>query len=76
MGNNREQRLQLMLTPEELTAIDDFRYRHRMPSRAAAVRELLRCGLAAQTKGDADFGAKSKDFGVIDGGERQPRGDS
>jgi hypothetical protein len=33
--------------PEELKAVDSFRFLHRMPSRAAAVRELLRHGLAA-----------------------------
>ena len=35
-----------MLAPEELSAVDDFRFKHRMPTRAAAVRELLRLGLA------------------------------
>ena len=29
-----------MLSPEELSAVDDFRFKHRMPTRAAAVREL------------------------------------
>ena len=37
----RGERLQIMLTPDELVLIDDFRFRERMPSRAAAVRELL-----------------------------------
>jgi hypothetical protein len=40
-------RLQIMLDPEELDAVDDFRFKKRMPSRAAAVRELLKRGLAA-----------------------------
>ena len=44
----RGERLQLMLTPEELTMLDDFRFKVRMPSRAAAVRELLKRGLAAE----------------------------
>ena len=44
----REQRLQIMLTPLELNAVDDWRFGRRMPSRAAAVRELLRLGLAAE----------------------------
>jgi hypothetical protein len=38
---NRGERLQIMLTAEELTALDDWRFQRRMPSRAAAVRELL-----------------------------------
>ena len=47
MPDLRGERLQVMLSPEELTIIDDFRFRHRMPTRAAAVRELLKLGLAA-----------------------------
>jgi hypothetical protein len=43
----RTERLQVILPPYELAAIDEFRYQARMPSRAAAVRELLRRGLAS-----------------------------
>jgi hypothetical protein len=46
----RPKRLQFLVPPEEIAAIDDFRYRTRMPSKAAAVRELLRRGLAAAKK--------------------------
>ena len=38
-GLAREERLQIMLSPEELKVVDNFRFAHRMPSRAAAVRE-------------------------------------
>jgi hypothetical protein len=38
------ERLQIMLNPEELDAVDDFRFKKRMPSRAAAVHELLKPG--------------------------------
>jgi hypothetical protein len=38
-ARTRGERLQIMLTPDELVLIDDFRFKHRMPSRAAAVRE-------------------------------------
>jgi hypothetical protein len=65
--DKRGERLQLMLTPEELTILDDFRFRARMPSRAAAVRELLKRGLAAEGFDAAAFGAKSEDFGVTGG---------
>ena len=61
---SRGERLQVMLTPEELTALDDFRFKKRMPSRAAAVRELLRRGLAAEGFTTAAYGAKSSDYGV------------
>jgi hypothetical protein len=60
----REERLQIMLSPEELTVLDDFRFKQRMPSRAAAVRELLKRGLASEGFGVAASGTKSGDFGV------------
>ena len=60
----REERLQIMLAPEELKALDDFRFQHRMPSRAAAVRELFRLGLAALGTKSAPAGKKSSLFGV------------
>ena len=61
----RGERLQLMLTGEELKALDDFRFGLRMPSRAAAVRELLKRGLAAEGFKLADGGTKSSDYGVL-----------
>jgi hypothetical protein len=54
-----------MLTPEELHALDDWRFGRRMPSRAAAVRELLKRGRAAEGIEVAGDGAKSQDFGVL-----------
>jgi len=63
-GNSRGERLQIMLTGDELILLDDFRYKTRMPSRAAAVRELLKRGLAAEGFGAAAFGSKSEDYGV------------
>ena len=62
----RGERLQLMLTPEELVLLDDFRFKLRMPSRASAVRELLKRGLAAEGFDQAAFGTKSSDYGVGD----------
>ena len=66
-GENRGERLQIMLTPDELVVLDNFRFKHRMPSRAAAVRELLKRGLAAEGFEAAAFGTKSEDFGVTGG---------
>ena len=63
-GANRGERLQIMLSGDELTVLDDFRFKKRMPSRAAAIRELLKRGLAAEGWESAAFGAKSEDFGV------------
>jgi hypothetical protein len=60
----RGERLQIMLSPEELVLIDDFRFTKRMPSRAATVRELFRRGLMAEGFSVAPPGQLSKDFGV------------
>jgi hypothetical protein len=46
-AKRRTERLQVILQPDEVALIDDFRFAARMPSRAAAVRELLRRGLAS-----------------------------
>lgn len=64
-GLVREERLQIMLSPEELKAVDNFRFVHRMPSRAAAVRELLRHGLGAVGTILENVGVKSRDYGVL-----------
>jgi hypothetical protein len=61
----RGERLQIMLSPEELAAVDDFRFKQRMPSRAAAVRELFRLGLTQVAAVPAEAGQKSSDFGVL-----------
>ena len=37
---SRGERLQIMLTDEELDAVDDWRFKTRMPSRAAAVSQI------------------------------------
>jgi hypothetical protein len=70
----RGERLQIMLTDEELKALDDWRFDRRMPSRAAAVRELLKRGLAAEGVAMADGRTKSEDFGVTDGSAEAKRG--
>lgn len=63
----RLDRLQLMLTTDELAALDDWRFRERMPSRSAAVRELLRRGLAAEGyDADGPDRRSSGDFGVLE----------
>jgi hypothetical protein len=63
-GRMRGDRLQIMLDDEELLLIDDFRFKKRMPSRAAAVRELLKRGLAAEGFQLPPAGAKSSEYGV------------
>jgi len=68
----RAERLQIMLTEEELAALDDWRFARRMPSRAAAIRELLRRGLSAEGFALASAQTQSKEFGVIAKSKRRP----
>ena len=71
----RGERLQIMLTPQELEALDSWRFQKRMPSRAAAVRELLKRGLAAEGFDMAEGGNKSQDFGVTGSSSASPTRD-
>ncbi len=61
---NRAERLQIMLKPAELKLVDNWRFLKRMPSRASAVRELLKRGLVAEGFEVAEDGSQSKDFGL------------
>lgn len=80
---NRGERLQIMLTEDELKALDDWRFSRRMPSRAAAVRELLRLGMTAAGINLAEAGRKSQSFGatasgngsaeIVEGGPLAPK---
>ena len=65
MGRERLIRLQIMLDNAELEAIENWRFQTRMPSRAAAVRELMRRGLAAEGFKVANIGDQSDTYGVI-----------
>ena len=71
----RGERLQIMLTKEELEALDGWRFTKRMPSRAAAIRELLKRGLAAEGFDQASGGSKSEDFGVTGSSSASPTRD-
>ena len=62
----RTEKLQLMLDVEELKAIDDWRFENRLPSRAAAIRELIRRGLITDEFGDPPDDAPSGEFRVVE----------
>lgn len=64
-GLSRETRLQIMLDDSELAAIDDWHFKQRMPSRAAAIRHLLQIGLRNETTAPAESGRRSRDFGLF-----------
>ena len=73
--SQRGERLQIMLTGIELNALDTWRFSKRMPSRAAAVRELLKRGLAVEGFQMAEGGSKSEDFGVTGKSSASPTRD-
>lgn len=66
----RAERIQIMLTVEEVRAVDNWRFANSMPSRSAAVRALLNLGLAANHEGRAqamlEADVASSSVGVVD----------
>ena len=67
--SKRTEKLQLMLNDDELKAIDDWRFKNRLPSRAAAIRELLRRGLATDQFSDPPADLASGRFSVVAPGD-------
>lgn len=45
LGDGEPERLHVKISTEELTAIDDWRFKNRVPSRSEAVRRLCRIAL-------------------------------
>jgi hypothetical protein len=71
----RGERLQIMLSVEELALLDSWRFARRMPSRAAAVRELLKRGLTAEGFDVVEGGNKSEDFRITGTSSASPTRD-
>ena len=67
---NRPERLQIMLSADEMKVLDDWRFVQRMPSRAAAIRELLKRGLAVEGIDLETAGKQSASFGVLQDGDQ------
>ena len=63
-GGKRTEKIQVMLNDEEIRAIDDWRFEHRLPSRAAAIRELLSRGLHGKEFGEPQENKPSRRFAV------------
>lgn len=84
MSGKRAERLQVMLTIDEVRKVEEWRFEHRMPSRSAAVRALMNLGLQAKApvvneSALLEGAVSSRDVGVVendtfvsgeDGGER------
>ena len=63
----RTEKIQVMLDDDELAAIDDWRFEKRVPSRAAAIRELIRRGMRVDDQfADPPQDAPSGEFRVTD----------
>lgn len=73
LNMHRAERLQIILTAEEVAALDDWRFANRMPTRAAAIRELMKRGMAVRIDGDGAnrIGRRSRDVRLVD---RRPDG--
>jgi hypothetical protein len=73
LNMHRAERLQIILTAEEVAALDDWRFANRMPTRAAAIRELMKRGMAVRIDGDGAnrAGRRSRDVRLVD---RRPEG--
>ena len=54
-----------MISPDEMEVIDTWRYRQKIPTRAAAIRELLRRGLGADDLGEPSQNADSESYSVL-----------
>jgi len=64
-GGKRTEKLQVMLNDAEIKAIDDWRFENRLPSRAAAIRELISRGLHTQEFSDPSMDKPSSGFNVV-----------
>lgn len=64
----RTEKLQLMLDDHELETVDDWRFRNRMPTRAAAIRELIRRGLEVDDEEIGETGEEksSTEFRIVE----------
>lgn len=81
MVGKRAERLQVMLTHDEVRAVEEWRFRQMMPSRSAAVRALMKRGLDHRIGADErdavlEGRMSSGDIGVVGGsdGDAEPAG--
>lgn len=61
----RSERIQIQLTEDELQSLDSWRFENHIPSRAAAIRELMRVGLSSkEPRHRPEERRKSSDYGL------------
>ena len=61
IGDARSERIALMMSEEQVRAIDDVRFARRLNSRAEAIRMLIEEGLKSFTAAEVTAGLKSDD---------------
>ena len=64
-SKTRNERLTITVNDEELTAIDNWRFENRLPSRAAAARELIGRGITVESAPGGNDTPQSRDVGVL-----------
>lgn len=55
-----DQRLQLLLTADEVAAVDDWMFTNRVRTRSEAIRQLIAAGLDASPAADPEPAPKTK----------------
>lgn len=50
LGVSKTVRLDMVITADEITAIDDWRYSNRIPTRSEAIRQLIALALKAEAE--------------------------
>lgn len=53
----RTERVPIMMSKEEVEALDDWRFANRVNGRSEAIRRLVQIGLQTESKAPADAGA-------------------
>ena len=59
----RSEHLQILLSPEEAAALDEFRLRNQLPTRMSAMHELLKRGLGLD-RPKRNGALRAKDFAI------------
>lgn len=54
MVDQRQNRVPIMMSDEELEAVDTWRFANRVATRSEAIRRLCKIGLETEAKKDAD----------------------
>jgi len=63
--SKRTEKIQVLLAPEEVEQIDEWMFNNRIPSRAAAIRELVGRSIGTETVA-TEGRVRSREIGVLD----------